>query len=230
MRRWSRRFRTSEENRRQQDRINALEQELASLRASQSAARPRALIPTADLQRHVEVLPGTASIRLFGGQWRDGVRYSVDGINYSQLPSDCSIALKGSLKVRFEGDFSTNNMFSGCSAVVAIKGEWFKCREAVDGAFYQMFYACGSLTAIPNGLFRHLVKAGSGAFHQMFYGCKLLTTIPGDLFRSLTTADGSAFYEMFQGCTSLTAIPENLFQSLTAGGDYVFQNMFGGCT
>jgi hypothetical protein len=94
-----------EENRRLQDRIRARGAGAGEFECKAEGGRPFALSETADLRRHVEVMPGTTSIQLFNGQWRNGVRYNVDGVNSFPLPNDCQNQLKGSLKVRFDGFF-----------------------------------------------------------------------------------------------------------------------------
>jgi hypothetical protein len=83
--------------------------------------------------------------------------------------------------------------------------------------FSNMFYACSSLTTIPQ-----LDTSNGTNFGAMFNGCRALTSI-----LQLSTSNGTNFNGMFSGCTALTTI-SLLNMSSMSGTSYV--NMFYNCT
>ena len=83
--------------------------------------------------------------------------------------------------------------------------------------FSNMFYACSSLTTIPQ-----LDTSNGTNFGAMFNGCRALTSI-----LQLSTSNGTNFNGMFSGCTALTTI-SLLNMSSVSGTSYI--NMFYNCT
>lgn len=83
--------------------------------------------------------------------------------------------------------------------------------------FSNMFYACSSLTTIPQ-----LDTSNGTNFGAMFNGCRALTSIP-----QLDTSNGTDFNRMFLSCTKLHTIPL-LNMSNVSGTSW--SNMFYNCT
>lgn len=83
--------------------------------------------------------------------------------------------------------------------------------------FSNMFYACSSLTTIPQ-----LDTSNGTNFGAMFNGCSALTSI-----LQLSTSNGTNFNGMFSACTALTTI-SLLNMSSMSGTSCI--NMFYNCT
>lgn len=83
--------------------------------------------------------------------------------------------------------------------------------------FSNMFYACSSLTTIPQ-----LDTSNGTNFGAMFNGCSALTSI-----LQLSTSNGTNFNGMFSNCTALTTI-SLLNMSSMSGTSCI--NMFYNCT
>lgn len=83
--------------------------------------------------------------------------------------------------------------------------------------FSNMFYACSSLTTMPQ-----LDTSNGTNFGAMFNGCSALTSI-----LQLSTSNGTNFNGMFSTCTALTTI-SLLNMSSMSGTSYI--NMFYNCT
>lgn len=83
--------------------------------------------------------------------------------------------------------------------------------------FSNMFYACSSLTTIPQ-----LDTSNGTNFGAMFNGCSALTSI-----LQLSTSNGTNFNGMFSTCTALTTI-SLLNMSSMSGASCI--NMFYNCT
>lgn len=83
--------------------------------------------------------------------------------------------------------------------------------------FSNMFYACSSLTTIPQ-----LDTSNGTNFGAMFNGCSALTSI-----LQLSTSNGTNFNGMFAACTALTTI-SLLNMSSMSGTSCI--NMFYNCT
>lgn len=87
--------------------------------------------------------------------------------------------------------------------------------------FYEMFYGCVHMTAIPS---LGSTTLTDNCYRNMFYGCTSLQTAPQLPATSLVA---NCYNGMFYGCSALATVPDINISSIT--GAYVMQSMFYNC-
>ena len=134
----------------------------------------------------------------------------------------------------FSVSASTNNNFpyhNYAESIVGVSGclgcVFPTLSDGTNPSFYQLFYAAGSLTSIPDDLFAGLYGDFSyNMFASAFSGTGI-TSIPQNLFGELRGGmyASSVFSGTFSG-TPITSIPENLFSNVVSVGSRMFQSTF----
>ena len=111
------------------------------------------------------------------------------------------------------------NMFYGCTSLTAVPE--LPATTLVNGCYSNMFNGCTSLAIAP--MLPATILA-NGCYESMFFDCTNLTTAPE---LSATTLAERCYRGMFNGCTSLTTAPELPAATLA---DSCYSQMFRGCT
>ena len=112
------------------------------------------------------------------------------------------------------------NMFYGCTSLTAVPE--LPATTLVNGCYSNMFNGCTSLAIAP--MLPATILA-NGCYESMFFDCTNLTTAPE---LPATTLADSCYSYMFYGCTSLTTAPSIL--PATTLADSCYNEMFGGCS
>ena len=92
-----------------------------------------------------------------------------------------------------------------------------------DYCYYNMFFQCTSLTAIPK---LPATTLSDSCYREMFFGCTSLIVLPEDLLPSTTLAI-RCYNCMFKECSSLINAPE---LPATTLANFCYSQMFYGCT
>ena len=100
-----------------------------------------------------------------------------------------------------KSDRNFTGMFKG-SKIADLTGLVLPATTLTDCCYYEMFYNCTSLTAVPSNLLPATTLA-QDCYQNMFQGCTSLTTAPA---LPATTLVKSCYQNMFDGCTSLNYI------------------------
>ena len=147
--------------------------------------------------------------------------------------------------ISFYAGSNSTNKSNNVKKIASLSGSLGQILPVANGKiprFYQTFYNCSNLTAIPSGLFDSINTTAttntSYMFNSTFYGCSKLTSIPTGLFNSIDTSSATntsqMFCSTFSGCTGLTSIPTGLFDSIntTAATNTsdMFNSTFYGCS
>ena len=139
--------------------------------------------------------------------------------------------------ISFYAGSNSTNKSNNVKKIASLSGSLGQILPVANGKiprFYQTFYNCSNLTAIPSGLFDSINTTAttntSYMFNSTFYGCSKLTSIPTGLFDSInttaTTNTSKMFNSTFSGCTGLTSIPTGLFDSINTTAATNTSNMF----
>ena len=179
------------------------------------------------------------------------------GSSTTDTTYSCSWGTSAAHTIRFGGtatDYNTDTTTAAISfytqtnanKVASISGDLGKIFGRVQSnripRFYQTFYGCSNLTAIPAGLFASIDTSNATDTSYMFVGtfhfCSNLTTIPNGLFDSIDTSNATNTSFMFNGtfadCGKLTAIPNGLFASIDTSSatntSFMFASTFSRCS